>query len=118
MESRQQITISATFCLACFLYLSTVLADTSQDFGAWLSPRTGIVRDFFYLEGGLPYLKNGSVKSYSEGLLYNFSLCDSISSQNVKDGLPIYQLQEAASDAPLFVGGTMFTTQYEFYTYG
>lgn len=93
----------------------------------WQNPRAAIVQNTLVIEGGLranATWSNGqwlglSIQSSPYGRLYYMSLCTSFNtSSDAIDTLP-YAVNESSSPAlQSWMGGALFATEYEWYTYG
>lgn len=95
---------------------------------SWISPRGAIIQDVAIIEGGLlsrgnfangQWQQDVNTSGPANGLLYNINLCNAFDlSQGASENLLEHQNETLQSEYGIYIGGGMFVTDYEFYTYG
>lgn len=111
--------------------LCTGLTAASSTFASWLGPRAALIQSRIFIEGGIisrgNYAGTFAKSSWSDvtvykpggGSLFNVSLCESFDIQTTNtDNLLNPMTETLDSTAPVWVGGSLFTNNYEFYTFG
>ena len=112
-------------CAGLFPLISLVSCDlTSRQIASWDRPRAALIRDDFYLEGGL--INNGSYKGgkwqwsafkSSEGLLFKLSMNKSFGISWDSPPAVFESINEGPVDN-FYMDGFMFADYDEFYAYG
>jgi len=106
----------AAMMLWLFLAKMTIATSTVA---SWINPRGAIIQNAIVLEGG--FLSNATKTIPTPGgLLYNISLCKSFdsSTDDIDKMLFANHMEETLGSPVIYVGGAMFASDYEFYTYG
>jgi len=124
---------AGTIMRMALLYLASVqrvMSTNTSNIAYWTNPRGAIIQQTLVIEGGLLATANYSstsnqfslpvdIKSGAYGLLYQLSLCSSFntSTDNI-DALLVSHNESGNPSQNSWIGGAMFATDYEWYTFG
>lgn len=102
--------------------------DLGQQIASWVNPSAAVVQDKIFIAGGKQWrgdYSDGewlSTNSYKPpgGMLFEISLCNSFNTSITSDLTKLLTTVNYTSDNEYatYIGGAMFTNDYEFYTYG
>jgi len=102
-----------------FLLASVAIAagSTQYDFCFWTQFRAAVIRDQVWIDGG-ELFANNSMQA-GRGTIYSLNFSSSFDAETNLTTLFKPEIYEQSTNiAPLYVDGTMFANDYEFYLFG
>lgn len=114
------------------LLMAAALIPTSsaiESISSWYGPSAAVIQDLVFISGGDQFLANFTDGAWGTatrnkppgGSLWSISLCDDIQLGTDADLNKVWTLWDnitTDNQYPNYIGGAMFTNNYEFYTYG